>query len=407
MNSNQLLKLGGVFAVLALLVLVFNASRQGNIIEQKDPVGKNRVFSKFPVNDVTAFTIKSVDGEVNLERTESGWSVKERNGYPADVEKIGEFLTSIFDLGAVQTVPVGASKYGRVGLLDPAEAEPKEEGEEDNTVATILSFAKGDSSAGELWVGKEYQKTETGQFGPMETTTGRYVKRGDSPEVFVVDEKFDNLEPKADEWLNDDFFKVAKVKTIQRTPAENAEEAWKLVRSDDKGDFTLDGAKEGEEIDSTKVSSMKSAFASPSFEDVLVGEGVEKPSAVEFQVETFEGFRYTVHLSEKNEENEYTLVLTEVTADLPKEREPVEGESDEDKEAAEKEFKEQRKEWADKLKAEKALVGHVYQVRSFVADSINKDRSQLMTDPEEEEEASAEAPPSIPGLEGGIPGLPN
>tara|TARA_R110002096_G_scaffold122929_8_gene266146 strand:- start:11824 stop:13035 length:1212 start_codon:yes stop_codon:yes gene_type:complete len=403
------LKLGGVFAVLALLVLVFNASRQGNIIENKDAVGKNRVFKDFPVNHVSAFAVKTSDGELNLERGESGWVVKERGGYSADIAKVGEFLTSIYDLGVVQTVPVGASKYGRVGLLSPEENEPKEEGEEDATIATILSFSKGSDPVGELWVGKEYQKTETGQFGPMETTTGRYVKRGDSPEVFVVDEKFDNLEPNPADWLNSDFFKVVKVKSIERIPSENAEEGWKLVRTDEKGDFTLEGAKEGEEIDSTKVSSMKNAFSSPSFEDVLIGDEAKAPNHVEFKVETFEGFKYSVKLSEKNDENEYLLALGSVEADLPKERTAVEGESDEDKEAAEKEFQEQKTKWTEKLKLEKSLVGHVYKVRGFVADSINKNRSELMKDPEEEEggEATSSNAPSIPGLEGMIPGVQN
>ncbi len=407
MNSNQLLKLGGVFVVLLLLVLVFRGAYESNIEKPDRTFGKDRMFKSFPINDISQVNLITPKGELNLDRGENGWSVRERNGYLADPKKVGELLRSVFDLGIVQEVPVGESKLGRVGLLSPIKEADTDETNGEGTMASILRFQKGDESVGELWVGKEYQKTENGQFGPVETTVGRFVKRGDTAAVYVVDENFDTAKPEAEEWLNDQFFKVSKVKTIERIPAEKPEEAWKLIREGDKADFTLVDSKEGEEIDSTKVSSMKSAFANPSFEDVMVEEGIEKPASVVFNIETFEGFTYQVSLNEKNEENEY-LLMVDVSGDFAKERKEEEEESDEDKEAKEKEFQENLAKQKGKLATEKSLVGHIFKVRGFVADSINKDRSELMKEPEEETADGAENPgPSIPGLEGMIPGLGN
>ncbi len=407
MNSNQLVKLAAVLGVLALLVLVFNAAREGNIEKPGTTVGKDRIFKNFPVNDVSNVEIVGQEGQLSLERKESGWTVAERKGYPADVEKVAELLSSIYDLGIVQSVPVGESKFGRVGLLNPAEAETGGGGDDEKaeTLATILTFSKGEDKVGELWVGKEYQKTESGQFGPVQTTTGRYVKRGNANDVYVVDEKFSNVKIEPEEWLSDDFFKVEKLRSIERIPAEAADEAWKLTREDEDGDLTLADAKEGEEIDSTKVSSMKRAFASPAFEDIVIGGDVEKPDKVIFKIETFDGFKYEVKLNEKNDENEYLLILANLSADLPKERQTTEDESEDDKEKKDKEFKDQQKEWAKKLKAERALVGHIYKVRSYVADSINKNRSELMKEPEEGENGGETE--SAPGVESALPGVNN
>jgi len=395
MKANQLVSLVIVLVVVALLAILFRSVREGQIRKVGMGSSKTKVLPNFPVNEVGAIGVRTADDELDLVREEGTWGVRQRDGYPADFEQVGQLLRDIYDLGIVERVPVGPSKFGRVGLIPP----DSEEGDAEKK-ATVLSFEdEHDQEIAALWLGKEYKLEEQSQFGTMDQTAGRYVKRPDGENVFLVSEGFTEVTTDPADWLSPDFFQVRKVKSIERIPADDPEQGWKLVRESETGDFALVDPKKDEELDKTKVSPMKNAFSSPSFEDVIVGEDVEKPSAVTFKVETFEGFRYVVKVSEKNEANEYLLTVN-VSADLPKKREPEEGESEEAKKEKDEEFKEKRKELKEKLQQEKKLEGYVYRVRGYVADSINKARSEILAE-EEEEGAAGEQPatgaPAVPG----------
>ncbi len=400
MNTKQLASLLIVLVVAGIVALVTRGSRDRNVDKVGGSTGRKLVMPGFPVNEIASVSIRGKDGLLQLEKQESGWVVVERSGYPADFNKVGGLLKTVFDLAVVQTIPVGASKFGRVGLLDPAEESSAEES------ATILAFKDGKSNeTGALWVGKEYKKEERSQFGTFDSTAGRYVRRAGSDEVHLVSEEFRDAKTDPKEWISKDFFKVSKIKTIGRTVSDSAQ-SWKLTRESDTADFTLVDAKEGEELDSTKVSPMKNAFTSPSFEDVLVGEDVAKPSLVTFEVETFEGFRYDVKIGPKNEANEFDLTV-KVSGEFPAERPaPAEEESEEDKKQADEDFAKEIAERKKKLAEEAKLAGHVYRVRGFVADSINKDRSELLKGEEAPAGDTPEAS-AIPGLDSVLPGIGN
>jgi hypothetical protein len=400
MKTQQLVPLAVGLAVAGLLALVFSSARNREVSQIGDSTTRNRVLPNFPVNQIASISFKSAKGSMQLEKKDGVWIVPDRGGYPADFTKLGEFLRTIYDLAIVQKVEVGASKFGRVGLLDPTEKTATE-----GQTATVLTFkdSKGTES-GVLWVGKEFKKEERSQFGTFDSTAGRYVLRGGSTDVYLVAEELKEtaIEPK--EWLDKDFFKVTKIKSISRTVADAAK-SWKLIRESDTADFTLVDAKEGEQLDPAKVSPMKTAFTSPSFDDVLLGDKVQKPSAVTFVVETFDGFRYEAKFSEKNEAGEYDMTVA-VTGELPKARKPPEGEKAEDKKAADEEFAKTLEELKKQLAAESKLAGFVYHVRGFVVDSINKDRADLFKTAESAQgDPEAGGLPGLPGLDSNLPGL--
>jgi hypothetical protein len=400
MKSNQLASLVIVLVVAGLLALLFSAVRERQIHRVGEGVLKTKVIPGFPVNDVAALTITAKGESLNLSRKEGTWGIQERGGYRADFEKVGNLLRDVYDLGIVERVEVGESKLGRVGLLDPAN---KEAAEEEKPVVLTFRNEKAEELAG-LWVGKEYKKEERSQFGTFDQTAGRYVKTPQGEDVYLVAQEFESAKTDPASWLDKDFFEISKVKSVERIGA-SPEENWKLVRDSDTADFTLVDAKPEEELDKNKVSSMKNAFSSPSFEDVMLGEKVEKPSKVTFKIETFEGFNYEVKIGNKDDAaNEYLLTVN-VSANLPKERKAAENESEEDKKTNEETFKEEQKKLKEKLDKEKRLKGYVYKVRGFVVDSINKNRSEILAEKKTEETGAKTDEASVPGLEAPVPGL--
>ena len=83
---------------------------------------------------------------------------------------------------------------------------------------------------------------------------GRYVKVGPSAqEVALISDALANIEPKPEQWLNKDFFKVEKVRSVAVT-FTNATNSWKLDRDTEAGEWKLAEAKPEEKLDTSKAS---------------------------------------------------------------------------------------------------------------------------------------------------------
>src|SRR6185503_15314509 len=181
---------------------------------------------------------------------------------------------------------------------------------------------------------------------------------GDSGSVALISEALANSEPKAEQWLNKDFFKIEKIRSVSVT-FPTATNSWKLTRDTETAEWKLSDAKAGEQLDSSKASSVANPLGSPSFSDVstiATPENLEKPTVA--TIETFENLIYSLKVGQKTNDN-YPLALT-VAAQFPKERTPGKDEKPEDKEKLDKDFKEKQKKLDEKLAQEKAFDKWVY-----------------------------------------------
>src|SRR5213075_2206811 len=112
---------------------------------------------------------------------------------------------------------------------------------------------------------------------------GRYVKVGtDSENVSVISDALANIEPRPEQWLNKDFFKVEKAKSVA-VNFPNATNSWKLTRESETGEWKLADAKPTEQLDSSKASGVANPLSSPSFADVATKTkpeelGLDKPT---------------------------------------------------------------------------------------------------------------------------------
>src|SRR6267143_4836357 len=153
-----------------------------------------------------------------------------------------------------------------------------------------------------------------------------------SKNLALISEPLANIDPKPDQWLNKDFFKVEKVRSVAVTFL-NATNSWKLDRETESGEWKLADAKPEEKLDSAKASGVSNPLSSPSFVDVMIGAppeqtGLDKPTLI--ALETFDNFNYTVKVGTKTNDN-YPFIMS-IAATLPKERTPGQDEKPEDKE---------------------------------------------------------------------------
>lgn len=380
MNRKQLTTLIVLVLLIGGLGLYFSKQEHASWKSGDSTLGQ-KLLPDFPINDVSQIVIKQAQKELSLVKQDDLWRVKERWNYPANFTEIGDLIRKMWDLKVVQSVKVGPSQFGRLELLAP---------DKGTNAGTLVEFKdKGGKSIKSLLLGKKYSRESRGDspFGGGDFPVGRYVLVPDNPpKVALISDALSDIEPKADHWLNKDFFKVEKLRSISVT-ATNATNSWKLVREKEAGDLALADKKESEQLDSSKASGAGYALSSPSFNDVVAPEakpedtGLDKPLLA--TLETFDDFVYAIKIGKKTDDDNYHLGLS-VNATIPKERTPGKDEKKEDKEKLDKEFQEKVKKLEEKLKQEKALEKWTYLVSKWTIDPLLKERKDLLAEKKEE-----------------------
>jgi len=381
MNRKQLTILLVALVVLGGAGLLLRKNQSASWSGSNPAMGK-KLLGEFPVNDVTQVTIKQGTNELNLAKKDDLWRVKEREDYPANYSEISEFLMKMRDLKVVQSEEIGPSQLARVSLVP---------GEGTNSAMVVDFKDQNGKPIRTLLLGKKHMRKASrpspmGDLGDEGWPDGRYVKVGNASQVAVISDALSNVEPKPEPWLNKDFFKVEKIKSISVSYA-NATNSWKLSRETEAGEWKLADAKPGEQLDASKTSSFNSALGSPTFSDISSKMDLVGANPTQVAVETFENFNYALKVGAKTNDN-YPLIVS-VTADVAKERTPGKDEKPEDKEKLDKEFKEKTGKLVEKLAQEQAFGKWVYLVSSWTLDSVLKERSQLLVDKKDEKKDAA------------------
>ncbi len=374
MNSKQFkLLIGAFFVICGLGVILLTRDRSS--WQQAGREMGAKVFAEFPLNDVTAITITGQSNSLNLAKQGDGadarWTLADRNGYPANYDTVSDLLRKAWELKVLRPIKVGASQLGSLELVEPGKGANS---------GTLVSFKGRDGKElHSLLLGKQHMR-ESGQsspFGGGAFPNGRYLMPdGKADAVALVEEAFSSISTEPSSWLERDFFKVEKIKSIAVTTTNS----WKVSRESETGEWRLADAADSEQLDSAKTGSFNYALSSPSFEDVVVDPkpdelGLTTPQRI--VMTTFDGFTYTVDAG-KQEGNESYFVKVAVQADLPAERTPGADEKPEDKERLDKEFKDQQEKLKEKLAKEQAYGKWVYKVSNWTLNSVLKDRAELL-----------------------------
>jgi hypothetical protein len=375
MNRKQLLilvVLGALFAGIG----IYYAKRERETFSISATRMGAKFIADFPLNDVSQITIKQPQGELNVIKKDDAWTVRERSDYPANFSEISELLRKVWDLKVTQPVKVGsAASLPRLELLTP---------DQGTNAGTLVEFKGKDGKVLQsLLLGKKHMRESpsNSQFGGGGWPDGRYVMVGnDLQSVALVSESFNNVEIKPESWLNKDFIKVEKIKSVS-VVSTNATNAWHVLRETDSGEWKLADAKEGEKLDSGKVSSLSYALSSATFVDVVSPTnkpedlGMDKPLVA--TIDTFDNLTYTVKMGKKTNDDNYYFTVA-LNGEPPKERTPGKDEKPEDKARLDKEFKEKVDKLAEKIKQERGYQKYTYLVSKWTIDPFLKERKDLL-----------------------------
>jgi len=233
---------------------------------------------------------------------------------------------------------------------------------------------------------------------------GRYVLRTSAKDtVVVVSDPLSKADANPGKWLDKDFFKADRIRTLTVGP-EGGAPSWKITRTEEWGQWKF--ASGGGDLAAGRAVGAVNALNSMAFSDVVVNPKPEDADkAVVVTAETFDNLTYTIRIAKQKSGEDYVVTVA-VAGEPPKARVPdkdEKAEKPEQKERRDKDFAETRKRLVERLAREQALAKWTYVVAKKDVEPLLQERSDLIAKKDAKGEKGM--PPGFPGMPGMPPGL--
>ncbi len=270
MNTHKLTKLaiGAVIAVVAAL-WIGNARRPS---ETLDHAGALLPGLKEHINEVKTLRITGAENKpiVTLARGEGGWSVNEKNGYPADVSKVREFLLKLSEAELAETKTATPELYTKLGVEDIAGKDAK----------GALVEIEGTPTPGKVIVGNF-----NGQGGD-----GTFVRRPDEAQSYLVRGNL-TVDKTAANWLLRDLADIASSR-IAEVRIEHAGKTLRAFKTEgSEANYAVADVPKGRELSSEFVANgLASVLSGLRFDDVMPAASAQPADGAKVFAATYVGF---------------------------------------------------------------------------------------------------------------------
>jgi len=310
------------------------------------------LFKGLQAAEVSAIVIRQPKVALTVARKDERWVIAERDGFPADFDKVREFVLKLIALKVGQAEPIGDQDRARLNL------------DESGTAVELLGV--GGKPLARLTAGRKYFKAEP-ENPDRSPGDGRYVALPeDAKRVIVVADPLAQASTRSADWIGKAGIAAEKVKSLEvRYHDGAAGAAWKIERSGDNADWKLAGARADEKLEITKANAAAYTFAQIELADVAPKDtraddtGLAKPTVV--IAATLDGLTYTLKLGKLEGENYYANIA--VTGE-PK--------------PAGKDAEERLTKINERLPREKSLAGYTVLIPKSKLEDILKKRVELL-----------------------------
>ncbi|MBS0336580.1 MAG: DUF4340 domain-containing protein [Proteobacteria bacterium] len=348
MNKQFLVILGVLVVVLgggALLVFEKAETAKPAVVAQ---LGQP-LLKGLKASEVASISIREPKESLTLAKKDGRWTIAEKNGFAADLDRVTDLVVKAIELKAGQVEPIGEKDRPRLMLADKGEG-----------AATAVTFKAADGKIlAELLVGKKYFKKEPEGDASKTPGDGRFVMLPSDPkQVYTVSDPLRQATAATGQWISKEGLAIEKVKTLEVKPAEG-NDGYRIERVTDGIDWKLDRAAAGQKLDVSRANAASYSLNKLEIEDLAAADadtGLDKPTVV--TATTFDGLTYTLRIGKTDKDR--TFVKAEVEG-TPK-REPGAAPKDEKPEAKEK----REKAFADEVKALEERVAREKSLKDFV-----------------------------------------
>jgi hypothetical protein len=247
-----------------------------------------KLWADLPINDIAEITITSPEGAVNLKKGPAVWGIENRFGYPADFDKLTEFVKKLREMKAGRSFTATDEVISRLALRPP---DQEGVSPEQKAKRVTLKDEKG-KILSDLLIGNA-REASAGQGG-------HYLMLAGAKEVHLVDADFKYMEIKARDWLKQDLLdvKADDVKQVVCRDPKTGEILYAIGRPEKGKPPEFINTPDGKKIAGDKVNNLFSVLTSLRIEDVGDPQtppdktGFDTGRCLEFQ--KFDGTFYTI-----------------------------------------------------------------------------------------------------------------
>jgi hypothetical protein len=349
-----------VVAVLAVLLAVLGGGallirQQAESQKPADAANIGQPLLKgLQAADVAAIVIRQPKATLSLQRKAERWTIAERDGFPADFDKVRDFVLKAIALKIGQSEAIGEKDRARLNL--------------DASGTTVEFLAADGKRLAGFTAGRKYFKNEP-ENPAKAAGDGRYVALpGEEKRVVVVADPLAQASTKSADWISRAGIAAEKVKTLEVREPGGA--AWKIERSGDNADWKLAGARGDEKLEITKANAAAYTFSKIELADVAPPEtkpeeaGLDKPTVV--TATTLDGLTYVLNVGKPDGNNLYASII--VSGALRPEG---------------KDAEERQKKMAESLTRERSLSNYIVLVPKAKLEDILRKRADLLVKKEE------------------------
>lgn len=368
MNKQFLAILGVLVIVMggaALLVFRQGASEKPAVTAQ---LGQP-LLRGLKASEVASIAIREPKASLTLAKKDNRWTIAEKNGFSADLDKVTDLVVKAIELKAGQVEPIGEKDRARLNLAEPGKGEG---------AATSITFKAADGKIlAQLLVGKKYFKKEPEGDASKAQGDGRFVMLTSDPnQVYTVSDPLRLATASSGDWISKEGVAIERVKSLEVKPADGTD-GYRIERVTDGIDWKLDRAAPGQKLDVSRANAASYSLSRIDIEDLAAADantGLEKPTTV--TATTFDGLTYTLRIG--NIEKDKAFVKVEVEGAPVRESTPPKDEKAEDKEKREKAFADETKKLDERIAREKTLKDYVLVISAKkLADTLRK-RGELL-----------------------------
>jgi hypothetical protein len=243
------------------------------------------------IAEVAAIRIVEPESRLTVQRGDEGWTLAEREGFPADLDRVRQFVLKLAALKVGQSDPIGEKDRARLNL---------------DASGTRVELAAQDGKAlASLVVGKKYWKREP--ESPEKTPAdGRFVGLPAEPgQAYLVSDALAQASTRTADWIDRTSFKVEKVKSLEvRYPGGGG---YRIERSGDDADWRIEGAGAGEKVATGRANAASYSLSLLELADVAPREatdtGLDRPTVI--NATTFAGRTYVIRVGRLRGEDYY------------------------------------------------------------------------------------------------------
>jgi len=257
-------------------------------------------------SQVASISIRQPRGAITIARKDERWTIAERDGFPADYDKVRSFVLQALSLKVGQSEPIGDKDRARL-LLDAG--------------GTAIEFLGADGKPlARLTAGKKYYKREV-ENPDKAPADGRFVGLpGEPGQAYLVSDALAQASTRSADWIDRSSFQVEKVKTLEvRYPGGGG---WRIERNADNAEWKLEGARPGEKLDVGRANAASYSLSLLELADVAPKDakhtGLESPTLV--NATTLAGRAYAIKVGRLEGENYYLSLQSSGADERPREK---------------------------------------------------------------------------------------